>query len=608
MALAQLSIDLVAKIASFEADLKRAATATQQQTALMAGSFNAVKGAIGGLAGALSVGVFIEFAKRTIDSIDALNDLRDATGSSVENLSALEDIAARTGTTMDTVSAAMVKFNGVLKDAKPGSDGAAALKMLNLDLAELKQLDPAEALLKTATAFAGFADNGQKARIMQELFGKSLKDVAPFLKDLADKGELVAKVTTAQAEEAEKFNKQLFAMQKNVQDVSRDIAGPMMTAFNNLIDKTKEVRKYSSNPFNFVFNLGENYGRGGVAGTAGDTSARTGSWGDPVGRNPRLLRQGAYDKPTLDDIPEKDKKDKAAKKEGVSEESRALASYIEGLDRVIQKNDQLTEQEKALNFLRSIGATGEIAQVRELTLGMAAQVDAEKSLEERIKLKRQAVIDAGDAIAKSNQEYQALLARLYAATPTANTDAQRKDVLALTAEREAGRISEAFYLEAVTARLDLVADKTDKAKTAADEFGMTMASAFEDAIVGGKDLSGVINALGQDILRMTVRKAVTDPMAGFLSGALGSMFSGLPSFAVGTDYVPQDMVAKIHKGERIVPAAQNNGASSQPITVIQNFTVGDVASVSMVRQAVAGSERRIAAGINRSMTYGGAMA
>jgi len=44
----------------------------------------------------------------------------------------------------------------------------------------------------------------------------------------------------------------------------------------------------------------------------------------------------------------------------------------------------------------------------------------------------------------------------------------------------------------------------------------------------------------------------------------------LPSFAVGTDYVPRDMVAQIHQGEKIVPAAQNNGGA-QPIHITQHF-------------------------------------
>jgi hypothetical protein len=32
---------------------------------------------------------------------------------------------------------------------------------------------------------------------------------------------------------------------------------------------------------------------------------------------------------------------------------------------------------------------------------------------------------------------------------------------------------------------------------------------------------------------------------------------GLPAFAKGTNYVPDDMYAQIHKGERIIPAADN---------------------------------------------------
>jgi hypothetical protein len=40
---------------------------------------------------------------------------------------------------------------------------------------------------------------------------------------------------------------------------------------------------------------------------------------------------------------------------------------------------------------------------------------------------------------------------------------------------------------------------------------------------------------------------------GFLAG-IGNWFSNLFSFDVGTDRVPHDMIAQIHKGEMIVPA------------------------------------------------------
>ena len=39
---------------------------------------------------------------------------------------------------------------------------------------------------------------------------------------------------------------------------------------------------------------------------------------------------------------------------------------------------------------------------------------------------------------------------------------------------------------------------------------------------------------------------------------------GVPRFAVGTNYVPQDMLALIHEGEAIVPKAYNPAAHALP--------------------------------------------
>lgn len=105
---------------------KAKAAAAAATNATFSSSFDTLK--IAAIGAAATVGAVALAAKKVIDGIDALNDLKDATGASIENLSALEDVALRTGTSWDTLSTGLIKFNGILKDAKPGSDAARSLE------------------------------------------------------------------------------------------------------------------------------------------------------------------------------------------------------------------------------------------------------------------------------------------------------------------------------------------------------------------------------------------------------------------------------------------------------------------------------------------------
>jgi Ca2+-binding EF-hand superfamily protein len=183
----------------------------------------------------VTLGAFASMIKQINDGVDALNDIKDATGASIENISALESVALRGGHAFDVVGQSLIKFNQTLAATiKPGSDAELVLQRIGLSAKELRAMDPAEALRETAVALSQFADDGSKARAVQELFGKSLKEVAPFLNDLATQGALVAKVTTEQAAEAEKFNKELFALNATMKDVGRTLADPVITHMNQL--------------------------------------------------------------------------------------------------------------------------------------------------------------------------------------------------------------------------------------------------------------------------------------------------------------------------------------------------------------------------------------
>ena len=106
---------------------------------------------------------------------------------------------------------------------------------------------------------------------------------------------------------------------------------------------------------------------------------------------------------------------------------------------------------------------------------LAERIDKEKELTEILKQKREAATADGDAVAKANEQYQATLKRLIDATPTAQLEKSRADIILLTEEFQkfvdtAGKagINEQTYLEAVSARLDITAAKLEKSKSIAE--------------------------------------------------------------------------------------------------------------------------------------------
>src|SRR5690242_4155672 len=146
MALATLSIDIVAKLASLEQNLDKAYRLNERTAAAIEARWaklNAAAANFGKTIGeAFAVHEIVTFTRETLDAIDALNDAKDATGATVENLSALEDIARRNGGSLDEVTGILVKFNAALKEADGKNTISQALKAIGLSAEELRRGDP----------------------------------------------------------------------------------------------------------------------------------------------------------------------------------------------------------------------------------------------------------------------------------------------------------------------------------------------------------------------------------------------------------------------------------------------------------------------------------
>lgn len=598
-------------------------------------------GGVAGLTGLVALGVQIS------KDIDAFNDLADTTGASVENISALDRIARETGGSIDTISGSLVKFNKALSDAKPDNEQGTVFKRLGLDVAELKALDPAEALLKTAQAFQAFKIDGDLARDAQTLFGKSIAEVAPFLKDLAEAGHLSATVTKEQAEEAEKFNKELYKLKANTVDMHRAFVSDLVTGLNASFKAFRETREESNLFYSSLVAIQTLLGGDArhqqdkkltedteallfaenallaqrAQGYAEDSrvikntkekiaslKAEIAVTQDARKAYEKLQAVAAPDeKPSIGPAPDTTKKKKGP---ALDLTNKGILSYLDSLQKTVDKTQNLTAVESALLELRRNG-TGVSLNTAADIIRLAEQIDKEKELSEELKLRRAEATAAGDAVNKANEKYQGRLESLLGATPTAEFNRRQEDLAILQNELEAGRIQTEQYAEAVAARFGLIGEEVKKTKSFAEDMGLAFNSAFEDAILSGKGLSDVLVALGRDIERIILRKTITEPVGNWVTSKITSLFGfadgGDPP--VGTPYLVGERGPELRIDKSpgtIIPNHRLAGLGGATYNINNYMTVGNVASSDEVDRKMHAATLKAVGVIRRSVAYGGA--
>jgi hypothetical protein len=245
MAAGSIVLDLLMQTGSFETDTNRAVStlkSLQKQAEATAAAF---KGSFFGnlLASEFqqAVSAIGDLPGKVLEAVDAFNHLRDATGASIENISAIDRIARERGLGFDVVEQSIIKLNKALSDTNPDSTIAKALTAIGLSANDLRKVDPAEALRQVAVALSGYADDGNKARLVQDLFKRSIQEVAPLLTELARSGGLVATTTSDQAAQVEEYRKSTSRLKADIEDLSRSF---LISLIPVLVESTAKLKEF----------------------------------------------------------------------------------------------------------------------------------------------------------------------------------------------------------------------------------------------------------------------------------------------------------------------------------------------------------------------------
>lgn len=162
-------------------------------------------------------------------------------------------------------------------------------------------------------------------------------------------------------------------------------------------------------------------------------------------------------------------------------------------------------------------------------LGSGSFSTTSKDVADMIREQQEVINDLNGEMAQDGvaaaQAYESALASLLAGTTVAKTAELYENIDTLNRAFFDGVIGVEQYEQALALLTTGAADKLKETNDFAKELGLTLSSAFEEAVVGGEKLSDVLEGLAQDIAQMLVRKNVTTPLANLIGGIdFGSLF------------------------------------------------------------------------------------
>jgi hypothetical protein len=238
-----LEIELSANLARLSSDMSQAKSLVGSAANDITRSLSQIKEIAAVVGVGFSVEKVREFTMGALQAVAAMKDLGEMAGTTAEGISRFEAPTKRAGGSLEQVATAMYRLSIAAKDAKdPTSAAAMALNAIGISTAQLKALRPDQMFELIARQLGNYNDGLDKNAIMQQLFGRSGREMNSIMKAVADQSQLTASVTNKQADEAKHLEEQMAEVKLTSDKFWRSLVSDAVPAISNVMKSFIELR------------------------------------------------------------------------------------------------------------------------------------------------------------------------------------------------------------------------------------------------------------------------------------------------------------------------------------------------------------------------------
>ena len=492
MAIATLTIDIVAKLANLQTSFDKAAQLAEKNAKRMDAAFSAAAKTIGGLLGGFTFGALVNGLRDAVSQIDQLAEAAEGLGLGAVALAELRSKAAEAGVGTQQLETAVGKLNQRMAEAAAGNEKSARLfAAMGIEIrnaaGELRSTE--DVLGDVADRFAAYGNTAEKGALAARLFGEEVgRKLVAYLSQGSSGLRQFTGLTEDTVREAKRAQNEIDRLATSFERLKNKLIGETIPAVNNTVETMSRI------DWRKIF---------GAVLEAGTPSAGLVEYFRQLNNAARSTVQGR----------------------------QALEQYAatyDEVDRLLRRSPGQRAPVVPEGEAKKIKDTGNA--VKELTHDLEryqAEVErmAERTIAENIAIN----LDDVDRALAVFQEQADEIARLRE-LQTGLTATDERRLAAIGRLYELGELTN-DQLNRLTDDVYGLGDATAEVDTLAQDLGLTFSSAFEDAIVSGKEFSDVLRGLEQDILRLVTRKLVTEPLAKSITDLIGGATGGSSPFA-----------------------------------------------------------------------------